>query len=60
MKISKNTRPYRAGLQMGKALIETVHILYLNDNCLEYLYGLRRIINREINRRKFNGGKHTK
>ena len=51
MKISKNTRVAKAGEKMANALIETVHILYLNDNALEYLNTLISILTAELTRR---------
>ena len=44
----KNTRPYRAGKQMGEALNETANILYLLDNRQEYLEGLKVTIDAEL------------
>ena len=48
MKISKNTRPHRAGHQVAEGLCETAHILYLHDNRLQYLQGLIDRLEEEI------------
>ena len=52
VKISRNTRPARAGAQMGAAIVENVHLLYLNDNALEYLQALAEAVTAELARRK--------
>lgn len=52
MKISEKTRPAKAGHKMASSLIETIHLLYLDDNALEYLQGLTRDLNDELERRK--------
>jgi len=52
IKISENTRLARAGKQMAESLIETVHLLYLNDNALEYLQALIKRLEQEFARRK--------
>ena len=46
--ISRNSRPYRAGKQMGDALCEIGNILYLIDNRQEYLSGLKERIEQEL------------
>lgn len=55
IKISKNTRTYKAGQQFGNAIIENVHLLYLKDNALEYLFGLLTVLKKEFKRRKKEG-----
>lgn len=51
MKISSTTRVAKAGNAMGKAIIENVHLLYLNDNALEYLQAIVKSLQEEfINR----------
>lgn len=52
LKISTTTRPAMAGKQMGEAIVENVHLLYLNDNALEYMQGLVRTVLEEFERRK--------
>ena len=52
MKISRKTRPAKAGLLMAQAIIENVHLLYLNDNALEYLQTLTEGLNEEFEKRK--------
>lgn len=37
---SKDTRPFRAGKQVGEALTETANILYPLGNRVEYLTGI--------------------
>ncbi|MBA7711955.1 hypothetical protein ES703_120923 [subsurface metagenome] len=46
--MEKNTRPYKAGVQLAEALCETAHILYLLDNRQEYLEGLKDRIDKEL------------
>ena len=46
--ISKNTRPYHAGYQVGEGLRETANILYLKDNRMEYLQGLVDKLSKEL------------
>ena len=58
MRISKNTRPYKAGIQFAKALIETAHLLYLDKNILSYLIAIKNCLSIEIKRREDNGGTH--
>jgi len=50
--ISKNTRPAKAGEQMGKALLETIHLLYLNKNALCFLHSLIETLKVDLKRRK--------
>lgn len=50
-KISKDTRPAKAGKAMGKAIIENVHLLYLDDNALEYLNTLVSTLQKEFIKR---------
>ena len=52
MKISKNTRPTRAGKQEAESLIEMVHCFYLNDNALEFLQAIIERLKQEFERRK--------
>lgn len=52
VKISSKTRVYKAGQQFGKAVVENVHLLYLKDNALEYLFGLLTVLKKEFKRRK--------
>ena len=52
MKISRNTRPARAGIKMGKAIIEIVHLMYLNPHALEFLNTFIETVNQEFERRK--------
>ena len=52
IKISNNTRVAKAGDSMGKAIVENVHLLYLNDNALEYLKAITGVLNKELKRRK--------
>ena len=44
------TRPYRAGKQLGEAIKETANILYLLDNREEYLQGMKDVIDKEVAR----------
>jgi len=46
--ISRNSRPYKAGRQLGDALSETGNILYLLDNREEYLLGLKERLDEEL------------
>ena len=52
MKISKKTRVAKAGKQLGEAIIEMVHLLYLNDNALQFLNMLISTLEYEFNQRK--------
>lgn len=52
MKISKNTRVARAGEQMAKAIVEMVHLLYLDGNALQFLQTLLEGLDSEFRRRK--------
>jgi hypothetical protein len=52
MAISENTRVAKAGRAMGKAIIEMVHLMYLNDNALEFLKAIVKTLTIEFNRRK--------
>lgn len=52
MKISEKTRPARAGDQMAEAIIEMIHLLYLNDNALEFLQTIIKKLEWEFKRRK--------
>ena len=52
MKISENSRVAKAGKQMAEAIIEVVHILYLNDNALEFLQAIIKNLDREFERRR--------
>ena len=52
MKISKKTRVARAGIQVGNAIIEMVHLMYLNDNALEFLKAITKTLNKEFRTRK--------
>ena len=53
--ISENTRVARAATRLAEGIIETVHILYLNDNALEYLNALIKSLRKEFNRRRRDG-----
>ena len=46
--ISRNSRPYKAGRQLGDALSETGNILYLLDNREQYLFGLKERLDEEL------------
>ena len=48
MNVSRNTRPYRAGRLVADALCETAHILYLTDNRLLYLQGIKDSVVQEL------------
>ena len=58
MKISEKTRVAKAGTAHAEAIIETVHLLYLNTNCMEYLNAIIKPLRKELNRRVKNDGKH--
>lgn len=60
--ISRNTRPARAGRHMAESIIEMAHILYLDDNALEYLLGAVELLAFELERRKkeYAAKKHMK
>lgn len=60
MKISEKTRVAKAGKAYAEAIIENIHLLYLNDNCLEYLNALVWPLQRELERRLKNDGKHKR
>jgi hypothetical protein len=60
MKISENTRVAKAGKAQAEVIIENVHLLYLNDNCLQYLNACIKRLREEFDRRVKNGGKHKK
>jgi len=51
MKISDKTRPAKAGKQLGEAIIEFTHLLYLNDNALQFLKSLVKTLGKELSRR---------
>ena len=51
MRISEKTRPARAGVQLGKSIIEMIHLFYLNDNALEFLKGVAETLRKELGRR---------
>ena len=51
-KISRTTRVSNAGSKLADAIIDTVHILYLDGNALEYLQALTEPLNKEFKRRK--------
>ena len=51
MKISEKARPAKAGAQTGRAIIEMVHLFYLDDNALEFLNAIVRVLTREFKRR---------
>lgn len=53
--ISENTRVARAATRLAEGIIETVHILYLNDNALEYLNALIKTLKKEFDRRRKDG-----
>ena len=53
--ISENTRVARAAIRLAEGIIETVHILYLNDNALGYLNALIKSLRKEFNRRRRDG-----
>lgn len=59
VKISRNTRPSRAGEQMAESFIETVHLLYLDDNALEYLQTFIQRLTQEFDRRKEERGEEA-
>lgn len=52
MKISRNTRPARAGAHMADSIIENVHLMFFNDNALQYLQLLTELLNAEFEARK--------
>ncbi len=52
MKISSNTRVSRAGQKFAEAVIENIHLLYLDNNALEYIQALTKPLNKEFRRRK--------
>lgn len=45
------TRPFKAGEQLGRAVIETAHLMYQNDTALHFLEGLVAVCEAEIERR---------
>jgi len=49
--LNDKSRPAKTGRQMADALISTIHILYLNDDALEYLNALIGKLNKEMERR---------
>lgn len=51
-KVSERTRPARAGLQIGEAIVETINLLYLDDNAFEYLQAVIFSLSREMKCRK--------
>jgi hypothetical protein len=57
MKISGKTRVADAGRSMADAIVATVHILYLNDNALEYLNALVKGLRAELARRIRGAGR---
>lgn len=48
MRISKKSRPYLAGRQLGESLCEVGNILYLMDNRVEFLVGLVERVDEEL------------
>lgn len=49
--ISQNTRVAQAGKAMGEAIVNIVHILYLDRNALQFLSTLCMVLNTEYDRR---------
>lgn len=52
LKISRRTRPAKAGQQVALGIIDTTHVLYLDDNALEYQQGILEPVMKEFERRK--------
>ena len=46
--ISRNTRPYRAGRELGNGLCEVGNILYLKDNREQFLLGVKERLDSEL------------
>ncbi len=44
----KQPRPYKAGAKLGNAICETSNILYLLDNKVQYLQGLIKPLQLEL------------
>ena len=51
-KITEKTRPAKAGKQMGEALVENIHLLYLDKNAVCYLNSMLKVLLPEFDRRK--------
>jgi len=52
----KKTRAEKAGRLMAWALIEMVHLMYQKNTALNFLKGLTKKINSELNRRQKEKG----
>lgn len=50
-KTIRETRPYKAGTQMGESLVEMIHLMYQRNTALKYLKGLLDILVKEEHRR---------
>ena len=44
-------RSVRAGEDLGRAIIEMVHLMYQRDTAIRFLKGLKAIIDKELDRR---------
>lgn len=49
--MNKKTRAHKAGVNQGKALVETIHLMYQNRTISHYLRGLNEEILKEMDRR---------
>ena len=47
-----NLRTAKAGKQMAEAILEFVNLMYLNDNAIQVLHWLIKILNYRLNVRK--------
>lgn len=45
-------RSYQAGLALGLAIIEMVHLMYQNDTARRFYQGLFAVLRKEFKRRK--------
>lgn len=52
-------RGYKAGLRMGEASIEMVHLMYQNNTAAHFLRGLNEKIKEEMVRRHLTSAMHS-
>ena len=52
--VMKETRAYKAGQQMGRAITEMVNLMYQKQTAIKFLNGLLAILHKDISNR---GGK---
>ena len=55
--MDKDNRATMAGITIGKAVIEMVHLMYQNNTASNFLEGLILTLNNELTRRRQEKGK---